>query len=273
MGVKVRFSGGPTGLLLRSILAVLTLPLAVPGARAINITTVVIPSLIKAGSPEPVILDCKYELSSSLTKGLVIKWYVNQDLIYQWIFGSKPSGSDEFQKYIDDTFKASDEPHSMYRAVKLVRPSHELSGDVKCLVSTMYDEVQAVRKMLVYSPEKSFKFLDPVPNNATNELTFACLAEDLYPRPQIKIKLHRNRKPMDIAYKEYYESKLDGRYKAKAAAAIKADKIELPAIFQCEISIPEANYTSAQEYVYNGSHVPCLSLLLITLNLVTLKRY
>lgn len=129
------------------------------GVLSINITTVDIPYLIRAGSSEPIVLDCNYELGSSSTAGLVIKWYVNQDVLYQWIHGKPPSGSDEFQKYIDVTFKASDDPRTMYRAVKLVRPGHELSGNVKCLISTIFDEAEAVRKMLVYCEfELSFFF-------------------------------------------------------------------------------------------------------------------
>lgn len=122
----------------------------VTGVAGLNITTVDIPYLIKAGSAEPIVLDCNYELGSSSVRGLVIKWYVNRDVLYQWILGKKPTGSDEFEKYIDVSFKASDDPHTMYRAVKLVKPGHELSGDVRCVISTMFDEVQASKRMLVY---------------------------------------------------------------------------------------------------------------------------
>lgn len=116
----------------------------------INITTVDIPYLIRAGSSDPIVLDCNYELGKSSTRGLVIKWFVNQDVLYQWIHGTQPTGSDEFRKYIDPSFKASNDPNTMYRAVKLVKPGHELSGNVKCHISTFSAEAEAVRKMLVY---------------------------------------------------------------------------------------------------------------------------
>jgi hypothetical protein len=126
------------------------------GTWAINITTVDIPYLIKAGSTDPNVLDCNYELGNSSTDGLVIKWFVNQDVLYQWIHGKVPTGSEEFKKYIDESFKASNDPRTMYRAVKLVRPSHELSGNVTCLISSMYGEARAIRKMLVYCEFPTF---------------------------------------------------------------------------------------------------------------------
>lgn len=118
--------------------------------EAINITTVNIPKVVKAGTDQHVVLDCVYNMGNSPKTGLVIKWFVNQDLLYQWIHGNMPTGSDEFQKYIDESYKASTDPDTMYRAVKLVRPGHELSGNVRCVISTQYDEADASRKMLVY---------------------------------------------------------------------------------------------------------------------------
>ena len=114
------------------------------------------------GSRDPVILDCDYDMGKSKTTGLVIKWYVNQELLYQWIFGHKPRGSDEFRKYIDETYKASNDPNEMYRAVKLVRLGHELSGSVRCSISTQYAEAEATREMLVYC---KYNYLFNYPRN------------------------------------------------------------------------------------------------------------
>ncbi|KAJ8682002.1 hypothetical protein QAD02_017794 [Eretmocerus hayati] len=240
------------------------------GAAGINITMVDIPYLIKAGSPEPIVLDCNYELGSSSATGLVIKWFVNADPLYQWIHGKTPVGSEEFRKYIDVSFKASNDPKTMFRAVKLVKPGHELSGDVKCSIETMFDEVQASRRMLVYSPEKSLQIYQPSLNETTNRLTVICIAEDLYPRP--RIVLYRDRRLID-RQEQKFRTKEDGRFDAEAVAFLKADRILLPTVFRCEVTIPEANYTSVREYIYNGSHTSHLSLLLLTINYFVVRRY
>ncbi|XP_014220511.1 uncharacterized protein LOC106648272 [Trichogramma pretiosum] len=237
---------------------------------SISITKVDIPYVVRAGSPDPVVLDCNYDLGNSKTQGLVIKWFVNQDVLYQWIHGKNPAGSDEFQKYIDASYRASNDTRSEYRAVKLVRPGHELSGNIKCIISTIFDEVEAVRKMLVYSPEKVLRIHQPMMNETTNRLIVSCSAEDLFPKPRIII--YWNRKP--IKYQEQrYKNKTDGRYSAEAVGVLEADKVKLPALFRCEVSIPEANYTSFQEYVYNGSNVPQFSLLILAMNFLAFKKY
>lgn len=60
------------------------------------------------------------------------------------------------------------------------------------------------------------------------------------------------RKPVEFQ-QQRYKNKTDGRFNAEAVAVLEADRVMLPAIFRCEVSIPEANYTSVQEYVYNGN--------------------
>lgn len=40
-------------------------------------------------SAEPLILDCEYNLPAD-EKGFVLKWYLNDQLIYQWISTTQP---------------------------------------------------------------------------------------------------------------------------------------------------------------------------------------
>ncbi|XP_043279863.1 uncharacterized protein [Venturia canescens] len=218
--------------------------------QPINITSVNIPRLASLGTRNPVILDCDYDIGKSKNTGLVIKWYVNQELLYQWIYGYEPKGSDEFRKYIDETYKASDDPNEMYRAVKLVRLGHELTGNVRCLISTQFDgEAEASSQMLVYSPESVFRLSHPVLNEESNLLTVTCLAEDLYPLPTIKLR--RNRQLIEVQ-KQYYKNHSDGRYSIEAVGILPMSEVQLPEIFRCELTIKDANYTSTREYLYNG---------------------
>lgn len=53
-------------------------------SRGVKINKLQVPQVIQHGSP--VILDCDFTLSSE-EKGLVLKWYKNQSLVYQWIPG------------------------------------------------------------------------------------------------------------------------------------------------------------------------------------------
>ncbi|XP_015608203.1 uncharacterized protein LOC107274006 [Cephus cinctus] len=236
---------------------------------AINITGVDIPHLVKAGTDQPIVLDCNYVINSSMNTELVIKWYVNQDVIYQWIRGNKPTGSDEFHKYIDPSYKASENPDTMYRAVKLVKPGHDLTGKVRCLISTQYEEAEASGWMLVYSPETDFRWEVRRGYGDSHQLAMICTAENLYPRPTMRIL--QDRIPLDDQ-KHRYRNKSDGRYDVETLAILNAKEIKLPITMQCEISIREANYTSVREYVYNGANLPGLSSLLVMAGLITTNR-
>ncbi|XP_012280233.2 uncharacterized protein LOC105699666 [Orussus abietinus] len=239
------------------------------GILGINMTEECIPKLVRAETEDPVILDCKYEMGSSPNTSLVIKWYIGDDLLYQWIYGDKPKASQEFKKYIDEKYKASDNPVTMYRAVKLVRPGHELSGNVRCVISTQYTEVEASNKMLVYSPEKLLRFSHPRQNGSPGNLTLTCLAEELYPSPTITIR--RDQKPIE-RQEHNYQNTADGRFTVEAIAHVEVNETQLPTTFQCEVSIPEANYTSIREYVYNGGDLPCLSLLAVMVGAIIISR-
>uniref|UniRef100_A0A0C9RX72 IGLON5 protein n=1 Tax=Fopius arisanus TaxID=64838 RepID=A0A0C9RX72_9HYME len=235
--------------LINIIYAFFFIGLLLKETEPIKITKVEIPSVVRAGTEEPIILDCQYNMGSSTNRALVVKWYINEDILYQWIYGRAPLGADEYQQYVDASYRASDDLDMEYRAVKLVRPSHELSGKVRCSISCQEDEDEAQGEMLVYSPEQLLRIAEPISNDETKQLSVTCLAESVYPLPIITIR-QDNRTIKE--QKEYHNKKKDGRYDIGVSAVIPMENMNLPTKFQCEIHIAAANYTSIREYVYNG---------------------
>lgn len=105
---------------------------------------------MRAGELDYVILDCDYDLQNISTEGLVVKWFYNYDNVeYQWIYGSEPQ-ADPSSSHIDVGFKVSDDPVTMYRAMKLNNPTINLTGDYRCAVFTFADEQIADASMTVY---------------------------------------------------------------------------------------------------------------------------
>ncbi|XP_034935338.1 uncharacterized protein [Chelonus insularis] len=246
--------------LLLDLLIVVMCSLVLRGAEPLRITSVEIPKIVRAGTDEPVILDCKYDMELTSNVALVVKWYIKQnELLYQWIHDRRHRGSDEYRHYIDESYKASNDSNTMYRAVKLVKPSHELSGKVKCSISAQDAEVEATSDMLVYSPASVFRLFHPIINENSTRLTTRCVAEDLYPQPLIM--LYRDNQPIENQ-KQFYENKSDGRFTAEVVANLWMNEIKLPTTFQCEVSIREANYTLVREIVYNGTSQSNVSLLI-----------
>ncbi|XP_012250660.2 uncharacterized protein LOC105682972 [Athalia rosae] len=221
----------------------------------ININVVSIPKIVRDGTEEPIVLDCDYEMGKSSNTGLTIKWYIGQDLLYQWIQGTPPKASEEFLNHVDASYRASDDPDTMYRAVKLVRPGPDLSGEYRCVVFTHDDEDEARGRMLVYSPEHRFRLLHLHRRNddANRQLIVECIAEGVFPQPKITLLTDAE----VIRDQEHlYLERADGRFDVKAVAVLDTETLQLPITLKCELYIQEANYTAIREYVYSGSSEP-----------------
>lgn len=101
------------------------------------------------------VLDCEYSLRPeelSSNSGLVVKWFFNVSPapVYQWIVGQKPQDLDILRGRLKLDYKASAHVATMYRALYIVNPTTELSGEYKCAVYTFTDEDFMIKKMVVY---------------------------------------------------------------------------------------------------------------------------
>lgn len=115
------------------------------------IKSVNVPATVKADDTDYVILDCDYDLENTPSKGLVVKWFFNtNEVAYQWIYGREPLAGDTARKYVDLKYKASDDPYTKYRAMKLNKPGIDLTGEYTCVISTFADERSASASMVVY---------------------------------------------------------------------------------------------------------------------------
>ena len=70
--------------------------------------------------------------------------------MYQWIPGKPPQDLGLLKGRLNLRHRASDDPLKWHRALEIVRPSVELSGDYRCKVATVEDEAHATRSMIVY---------------------------------------------------------------------------------------------------------------------------
>lgn len=115
---------------------------------------------MKASETDYVILDCDYDLENTSSKGLVVKWFFNNnEVAYQWIYGRSPLAGEPAAKYVDLLYKASDDPYTEYRAMKLNKPGIDLTGEYTCVISTFADERIANASMVVYGECVSFSCL------------------------------------------------------------------------------------------------------------------
>lgn len=121
-------------------------------ADSVTIMDQRVPNAVLNGT-ECVVLDCVYRVRPDATEGLVVTWYFNNSPspAYQWIPGQLPRTIGPLKSRIRLDYVASaDDALAKYRALYIVRPTIELTGNYKCVVSTYVDEDFMIKKMTVY---------------------------------------------------------------------------------------------------------------------------
>lgn len=152
---------------LRPIISVLSVPLMsilrwtifylyfcfVTVLASINITELDVPDSIELGTTDEIILDCNYEADND-EESLEIKWFFNGDVeqVYQWIPESKKHGfgMGVLKDKLDLSYNVSNDPNTMYRALKIQNISHDLSGNYTCKVSSFNNEDTETKQLVIY---------------------------------------------------------------------------------------------------------------------------
>jgi hypothetical protein len=81
------------------------------------------------------LLDCDYDVSDD-ENGLVIKWFLNNSLVYQWIPPRAPTALGVFKNRIRKNFTVSEDPSKRYRSVEVLKPLMNFSGEYTCSVQS-----------------------------------------------------------------------------------------------------------------------------------------
>jgi len=120
--------------------------------HSVIITEHKVPKAVLNGT-EHVVLDCVYTVKPDATRGLVVTWYFNNSPspVYQWISGQPPRTIGPLKSRIRLGYEATaDDDLAKYRALYISRPTTELTGYYKCVVSTYSDEDFMIKEMTVY---------------------------------------------------------------------------------------------------------------------------
>lgn len=79
-----------------------------------------------------------------------MKWFLNEEVVYQWIPPKKPQSSGVLADKVDLSYEVSVDPKTSHRALKILNPTSEMAGEYKCMVSTFTDEDFSSKRMIVY---------------------------------------------------------------------------------------------------------------------------
>ena len=115
-----------------------------------------VPSVVESGKKNHVILDCDYDISSeSEGQQVDVKWFFRNDPepFFQWLPGRAPQAKGNLfsNGRLDLTYEVEGgNRFQKHRALKIMRPTTELSGTYRCKVSSFLDEDFMQKEMIIY---------------------------------------------------------------------------------------------------------------------------
>ncbi|XP_012224391.1 uncharacterized protein [Linepithema humile] len=233
-----------------------------PESQQLIIKSINVPSAVKIGDADHVILDCDYALENTSSQGLVVKWFFNEDqLVYQWIHGRYPLTEEPAAKYVDLEYKASNDPLTQYRAMKLDKPGIDLTGDYMCVISTFEDERAANASMVIYSTEEKFDFQYQKKSIVGDKdgLEVMCKAEGLYPQPTLDISVNDLPEGQTSKFNATVTLREDGLYDILSRVDLLDEELPEVAELKCTLDIPKANYSISQKTIYYSGKATTVS--------------
>ncbi|XP_058456352.1 uncharacterized protein LOC131433775, partial [Malaya genurostris] len=193
------------------------------------------------------ILDCEYEIDVH-EKGFVLKWYFNGKLIYQWIPPRRsPLGFNAMKYQVNRSYTVSDEEMHKHRALALIRPLKNFTGEYACAVSTFQSEDTRSASMLVIVPESSF-VLKYYNSDISNLVTVLCSAYGIFPRPMLSLWINEHQlenvtSNVLLTQTELYDSSI-------SIQLVLYESIQPDDVVKCMLGINGTEYAKTKETVF-----------------------
>ncbi|XP_063374848.1 uncharacterized protein LOC134662520 [Cydia amplana] len=211
--------------------------------NSVRITHMRVPEVIQYGTKDSITLDCDF-VTTNVT-GLVVKWFFNhrEQPVYQWIPPQKPQALGILKDKLDLNYRVSHNAYTQHRALRILSPSTDLTGNYTCVVSTFLAEDERTRPMTIFVPETRFDMIQDRLDDGY--LNIICSAEGVFPKPELII-LAGNR-PLNA---KTTIKLLEGRYTALTSAVVRVDALPPTVEILCDMQVPLANYFSRKRDIF-----------------------
>ncbi|XP_058826823.1 uncharacterized protein LOC131686846 [Topomyia yanbarensis] len=196
---------------------------------------------------EHLILDCEYEIDAH-EKGFVLKWYFNGKLIYQWIPPRRsPLGFTAMKYQVNRSYTVSDEEMHKHRALALIRPLKNFTGEYACAVSTFQSEDTRSASMLVIVPESNF-VLKYHNSDISNLVTVLCSVYGIFPIPILSLWINEHQldnvsSNVLLTQTELYDSLI-------SIQLVLYESIQPDDVVKCMLGINGTEYSKTKETVF-----------------------
>ncbi|KAI8440564.1 hypothetical protein MSG28_001806 [Choristoneura fumiferana] len=114
-------------------------------------------------------------------------------------------------KKLDLTFKVSNNVYTQHRALRILNPSTDLTGNYTCVVSTYLAEDKGTKPMTIFVPETRFDMIQD--RLEDGYLNIICAVEGVFPKPELIILAGNSRHEMLLEFGQIKTSTLDLTFK------------------------------------------------------------
>nr|XP_029713730.1 uncharacterized protein LOC109400004 isoform X3 [Aedes albopictus] len=220
---------------------------------AVKITSLKVPSTYlldkNSKNPDPLILDCEYDVDEN-EKGFVLKWFLDGQPVYQWIPTKNPFPFQSFKNRVDTSYVVSQERLHKHRAMAIIKPLANFTGEYACMVQTFASIDRKSAKLKIIVQESKFDLNYYL--NGDGYITVDCHARDISPEPELQIrindKIFETPKPRSVLGE-------NNLYNVSISGSIPKEELESPTMIECYLTVPETNYTKKRSTIYYESHL------------------
>lgn len=256
-----------------------------------------VPRWVQNGTEDPVLLDCEYVYNEHDVR-LVVKWFFNNlsEPVYQWIpeLNSRQT-SGILTGRLDDSYTVGGPRDSQYRALRIIRPTTEMSGLYTCVVSSLAGTDSRKQSMMVYVPAKNFTLTyvttpaPAAPPAAASSLGTAararvgvpadtastgpgtspgsfsgsgtmvevhCGALGLHPRPTLRLfSITPDMRRTEVQRGRPRTRKTNGTYDIELSRSFSAEQLPQSVTFECVLEIPGTDYEVRRRTVYSPGYL------------------
>lgn len=258
--------------------AILSLFAVLQVSTTLEILDIKGPSVIVNGSVSMLVLDCDYDLTEYDRPGLVVKWYYNRQPfpVYQWIPNNGPQDLGLLKGRLDLKHQVSEDEYMKHRALAIVNPTSELTGEYTCWISSFESEAYKRKKIIIYSPAVDMSMTYSKPNEES--VIISCRAGGIYPLPDITIS-----RSSAASRNLIEDAKVDTKflpeqksYNVSIDLEVLDYELDSETMFECVLTIPGTEYEVREEILYfpvsGAEAVKCSLTVIALLHTVLLLR-